>query len=125
MATVGQYEVSIENKPSSPYDALIFNIKKGTYTFQIYLSRYPTNNCQLSCIGSAYVLAQQVNERADAQAILKECYKQANHQPRIVIMDVRNEFCAGIEKLFCVFNKNEYTSTNGSHMCLYMIKLDN
>ena len=55
--------------------------------------------------------------------IIREAYRLISMNPLLIMMDVRSEYAGYIDKWFAVQHKYEYTSTNGSKMVLYMVKL--
>lgn len=125
MSTVGNHEVTLTgNQGKDPYRSFDFKINPNkSYGFNIQIYRQPTNNCQLSCVGSAYHLAQYFTTKKEVSAVLMECYRIIGYIPNLILMDVRAEFSQRLESLVQVQNKITYVSTNGSSMCLYLVKL--
>lgn len=101
-----------------------FRLTKGTYTYDITLSKWPTGNCQLSSLGLMNYVFVISQERKVVQDIIKELYVMARHAPKLILLDVRNEFVAAVEKCFKVKIKQPYVSTNATNMCLFVVELD-
>ena len=55
--------------------------------------------------------------------ILIQCFKKVAEEPKLILVDVRENYTEEIEKSFIVISKTPYISTNKSKMCLFIIKL--
>lgn len=102
------------------------------YSTTITITRLPTGNCQLSSIGylasllklvqSQLKLMKVEKEKENVLAILSECYRLCAYSPALVLLDVQPAWMPHVEKIFTVQHKYPYISTNGSSMCLYMVR---
>jgi hypothetical protein len=114
------------------YDlACRFGIKSKTYSWTIYITKWPTGNCQLTSVAYMnFMLDKTQSNKEDVHAILRECYRLCNGNPaapftpKLIMIDVKKEYIERVESCFEVVMKNPYVSTNGSNMCLFMVKVD-
>ena len=90
----------------------------------IYIHKKPTKNCQLSSIGYMNRLLSFTQKTPHNRVpILIQCFKKVAEEPKLILVDVRENYTEEIEKSFIVISKTPYISTNKSKMCLFIIKL--
>ncbi len=107
---------------------LTVSIKNGTgessYKFFLSVLKYPTQNCQLTSLGPLATLLSRTTVPDEVLFVLRQCYALLGFQALLVLVDVKQSFCEAVEKCFQVVVKTPYVSTNGSLMCLYVVKLE-
>lgn len=91
------------------------------YKHNVYIFRYPTNNCQLSTIGQATSLLSVVENRTHDTMI--ELRRKSN---TLVLIDIRSEYKERMLKLLApymtIVTETPYHSSNGSNMILYIMR---
>ena len=107
--------------------------QKGTYSVAIYINHCPTGNCQLSSVAYMDQLLHVVRsadstytaaEAKIAKALLREAFRIAGFTPNLVLMDVKqNIYAPAVRTCFDVVNEMAYTSTNGSQMVVFIVRM--
>jgi hypothetical protein len=125
---LGQLEVSLVGEKSLSVCTCKIARAVG-YNINIFLSKSPTQNCQLTSIGLVnhllgYIIGETGARRSDIQAAVRECYKLIGFTPLMILMDVQAVHITDVESCFNVVVKQPYDNTNGSKMCLFLVKLD-
>ncbi len=124
MGKVKDWDVSL-TKNTDPYT---FSVRNN-YSFIFTVTRAPTNNCQVSSIGAMnYILSYTKSKsektyKEDTLAIIKEAYSLIKQELLQIIIDVQDKWIKTVEECFVVMCKQPYTSTNGSKMCLFLVKI--
>lgn len=104
--SVNGYEIKLF--PTNEYGNY-FKIKKNTYEYNVWVSKSPTQNCQLA---SMYIeglfCAVSLNnglryddnsiKRKDIQAIIKELFNMVGHNLKLLLLDVRESRIPVVEK---------------------------
>jgi hypothetical protein len=123
---IGDYTIDILYGTTNNY-TYIFSIKssKAAYSAVIHFARFPTKNCQLCCFGAMENLLKLTTDQADVHRIMRECCRKTEHEPRMILLDVKNEWVVHMDKIFHgrTRHKHPYASTNGTSMCLYIVTL--
>lgn len=129
---VANYEINlITDNPQSNLTCQ-FKIKRianfppgrsSPYGFDLMLNKSPTGNCQLVSLAYVnYLLTNTQNNTNDVKAILMECFRLSAHAGKLALVDVNEQYIAGVESCFNVLTKQPYLSTNGSKMCHFIVK---
>jgi len=103
----------------------IVNAQIPHYAMNFYFTRSPTTNCQLVSFGSfANVLSVTKGKKEDVIAVMREVYKLISFKPLLILIDVNYHYITTVEQCFeTIIFKNEYTNTNKSKMCMFMVRL--
>jgi hypothetical protein len=122
---VNGWKVSVAVSDMLNFYATKFLYVKGAYSSNTWLFRYPTMNCQLTTICSMENFLNFVKDDNDVIPILQAFYELGKWQNKITLIDVKKTVWDRVDKIFekYVFKKLPYDSTNGSAMCLYLLKL--
>lgn len=127
-----KFTVTLNTKPPESNWVGNFAISiaaKSTYAVTLTVVRAPTQNCQLSSVGTVYNLLHAIKEmpedeqRAIARGVIAECYRLLGQATLLCVMDVNQTWIPQLEKCYHVLHKHPYTSTNGSKMCLCLVQL--
>ncbi len=128
---VNSQMVTTEDSPIANATYCTFHVKKS-YSFNCFICKAPTSNCQLSSFGSMNMVIEYVynqtekkeDKKENVLAVVRECYRLCKFsKPLLILVDVKRALCPAVEDCFTVVMKTPYTSTNRSEMCLYLVKL--
>lgn len=97
-------------------------VKLPNKMFYITVTEGPTHNCQLSIIGAFCNLMSFTPE--EIKTVLNKTYKEIHKFRKIILIDIQNAYVTNIENMFlgAVMAKTVYTSTNGSAMCIMLLR---
>lgn len=102
-----------------------FQIDGGkAYRTPFYVHKSPTCNCQMASIGAMESIFTVTKERAEVQSIIKTAFRLLAFDKPLLLLDVRKDLIEDVEKCFKVHSKTPYTNTNGTSMCLFLVKMD-
>lgn len=80
----------------------------------------PTGNCQLYTVGYANNIFAHDNPLQIFRKIQQSIMKN------VALIDIKQNYCEKIDNLFKgtsgIISKSPYTSTNGSRMCIYLLR---
>ena len=106
---------------SEKYPGMLAGYIRKSNVFDAYTS--PTANCQLCSIAGFQNIFSYPNH---IESILKECYQKTSK--KLILVDIRDDYMSYfnemIDKSFVV-SKTPYTSTNGNHMVLILLNIQN
>ena len=113
---------------------VVFKVRRPNgYNIDFSITKCPTGNCQLTSIGYANSLLGNMAGDKNAlpqkdvvRAVLFEAYRLIGYTPKIIFVDVNQ--CYIKEMVHCfnpdeIIMKNEYKSSNGSDMCVFMLNM--
>jgi hypothetical protein len=121
---VPNYQINMITENSQSALSCTFKITKiGAGTWSFMINKSPTGNCQLTSLGYVnYLLYYTENNAGVIRDILVECFKMIKHNCKLALIDVNEQYIAGVESCFNIVTKQPYTSTNGSKMCHFLVK---
>lgn len=117
----GNFSVNIKNELYNP------NCPNGIYNrvypnFRLFTTKSPHSNCQTYFIASFYLLFNYaVENKLD---ILKDIQKYCSGGKRQLLLDINQKWKTQTRDIFDndIIFEQDYTSTNGSNMCIILTK---
>lgn len=118
---------SVKRKKYTPsYDSIIAykggKNSKVRYTQHLYISKYPTQNCQVSAIGLIETVVLLKDDKLVIGEIMSELRQYTLEQ---IIFDVRSTYFKDVYEIFKPYAtkvfKRSYVSTNGSLMAMCLL----
>jgi len=94
------------------------------YTRAMSVILSPTANCQLMTASLGYVLIQHFDKYQIRQSLIN--IRKNLHSKRILLFDLKSGFADKLIKSLppsAIISKQDYVSTNGSHMSIVLVKL--
>jgi hypothetical protein len=117
------------NSPTSEFCNFSIKRPKNRGTFMIAIAKYPTGNCQLMSVAYMNQLLHNVVDddgnysKEIALAILMECIRLISCAKMLSLLDVNEKYALKVEEMFEVNTKTPYTSSNGSKMVMFIVKM--
>ena len=122
-----KYKIKINLHTNINQATCFFDIIGNCVPFTISICKQPTDQTNVSSIAYINNILTLINQE-DRIDVLKKCYELYNLTPDLIFIDVRctlyTKLITEIEKTFNVTYKQQYTSTNGSEMCMFLITLE-
>ena len=124
--TFAKEGMTAENQTNEVY--VKFNVVRPSdgLAYTVGVDKCPTGNCQLTSVAYTNLIATITNNNVEqGREIIKECYGMIKYKWNLLILlDVNQQYMEYARQLASqVVHEHEYVSSNGSKMCLFLIRL--